>query len=126
MNTTATVSGQESREVKLEKFLENLPTEIDFSGLDLEEITTVEELEEMLEENDRFNIEIIYYYNAMEYLSENDPSLRESLELAHDQGCDLKNLNSEVLASILATENARTEFYNVIPDITDFLEELDN
>ena len=44
--------------------------------------------------------DIIYYYNAMKYLSENDSSLRESLELAHDLGCTLENLSSETLASI--------------------------
>jgi len=44
--------------------------------------------------------EIIYYYNAIKYLSENDSSLRESLELAHDLGCTLENLSSETLATI--------------------------
>jgi len=44
--------------------------------------------------------EIIYYHRAIKYLSENDASLRESLELAHDLGCSLENLSSETLATI--------------------------
>lgn len=45
--------------------------------------------------------EIIYYYNAMEYLSENDASLNEGLELASELGYELKDLNSEILATLL-------------------------
>ena len=44
--------------------------------------------------------DIIYYNRAIKYLSENDSSLRESLELAHDLGCTLENLSSETLATI--------------------------
>lgn len=44
--------------------------------------------------------EIIYYTYAIKYLSENDPSLRDSLALASDMGCDMNNLNSETLATI--------------------------
>ncbi len=47
-----------------------------------------------------YQSEIIYYNKAMEYLSENDWTLTESIQLAHDLGCDLSNLNSETLASI--------------------------
>tara|TARA_B110000285_G_scaffold213287_1_gene257488 strand:+ start:358 stop:744 length:387 start_codon:yes stop_codon:yes gene_type:complete len=44
--------------------------------------------------------EIIYYNKAMEYLSEHDWSLRESLSLAHDFGFQIENLTSETLATI--------------------------
>ena len=44
--------------------------------------------------------EIIYYNKAMEYLSEHDWSLTESAEIASDLGFELKNINSEMLASI--------------------------
>ena len=44
--------------------------------------------------------DIIYYDRAIKYLSENDASLRESLELAHDLGYSLENLSSETLATI--------------------------
>lgn len=45
--------------------------------------------------------DIIYYSNAMEYLSENDASLTESMGLAFDMGYGLADLNSETLATIL-------------------------
>ena len=44
--------------------------------------------------------DIIYYGTAMDYLREEDCSLRESMQLAHDLGCDLANISSETLATI--------------------------
>ena len=45
--------------------------------------------------------EIIYYHKAMEYLMDNDASLRESLELASELCLEVDSLSSEVLATIL-------------------------
>jgi chromosome segregation ATPase len=45
--------------------------------------------------------EITYYSNAMEYLTNNDTSLRESLGLADEMGYSPANLNSEILATLL-------------------------
>lgn len=45
--------------------------------------------------------EVIYYYKAMDMLREHDPSLTKSLNLAQDFGYEPKNLNSEVLATLL-------------------------
>jgi len=50
---------------------------------------------------DLFDYEITYYSTAIEFLKENDASLKISLELAQDFGYELKNLNSETLASLL-------------------------
>ena len=36
-----------------------------------------------LQDNGFFNVDIIYYHKAMEYLKENDTSLNESLSLIH-------------------------------------------
>ena len=44
--------------------------------------------------------EIIYYNRAMEYLSEHDWSLTESAKIASDLGFELKNINSEMLATL--------------------------
>ena len=44
--------------------------------------------------------EIIYYSKAMNYLIENDPSLRESLSIANEYGSSLESLSSETLASV--------------------------
>ena len=44
--------------------------------------------------------EIIYYNKAMEYLSEHDWSLTESTEIASNLGYTIRNINSEMLATI--------------------------
>ena len=44
--------------------------------------------------------EIIYYSKAMNYLIENDPSLRDSLGIAEEYGSSLESLSSETLATI--------------------------
>ena len=74
----------------------------------------------LLDENGAFNIEIIYHSNAIEYLAKNDPSLIESLELAGELGYEAKNLNSETLASILASQEARIEFNDLENKINEF------
>lgn len=56
-----------------------------------------EQLERAVQESSN----VIYYTTAMDFLKTNDPSLRKSMELAHNFGFELKNLNSETLASIL-------------------------
>ena len=95
---------------------------VGFSGyLFNEDFTTFEEVRDLLEDNDAFNVEVIYYNDAMSYLMENDSSLKRSLELALDFGYSIKDLNSELLASLLASENARTEFYQLQSEINSIL-----
>lgn len=105
---------------KIEKLLAGIDIDVNLEG---EEIETFDDLRTYLEDNGHFNVEIIYYSNAMEYLSENDNSLTESLALANDMGCDLANLNSETLASLLASENTRKDFEELEGEITELLEE---
>ena len=57
--------------------------------------------------------EIIYYNKAMEYLSEHDWSLRESAEIASDLGFELKNINSEMLATL----HLQNELINSIKEV---------
>ena len=57
--------------------------------------------------------EIIYYNTAMEYLSEHDWSLTESAEIASDLGFELKNINSEMLATL----HLQNELINSIKEI---------
>lgn len=84
--------------------------------LDLNEIEDLEynyqNLVERLEENNFFQIDIIYYSNAIEYLKNNDPSLLDSINIALDYGFELKDINSELLASLLASENFKNEFFS--------------
>ena len=69
-------------------------------------------------------MEIIYYSNAIKFLQENDPSLKESLEIAEEYGFEIGSLNSEVLASLLASRQAEEEFYDLQSEIDDFFQDL--
>lgn len=113
---------------RIENFLSNLDTPItvlDF--VDIEHINTPFAFDDIFEQiaiNGGFDIEIIYYSDAMNYLSDNDPSLRESLKLASEMGLSLDSLDSETLASLLASQTERDDFCNLADEINDFFEEL--
>ena len=99
------------------------------SDPDLEDINDLDELRDYLrdlaEDNDILSVEIIYYSNAMDYLREHDASLQESLSLASDMGYDLNTVNSEILASLLATENRREDFITDSDELINFLDDND-
>jgi hypothetical protein len=65
--------------------------------------------------------EIIYYSKAMAYLSENDNSLYESLEIAKEYGYTIENLNSELLATLLYQQNFTNEWYNIREQVQQIL-----
>ena len=68
--------------------------------------------------------EVIYHAVAMEYLSENDPSLNESMELAQDMGYEPKDINSELLASLLQTQDNQNSYDDLCDDIEGAIIEL--
>tara|TARA_R110000868_G_scaffold380013_1_gene646003 strand:- start:96 stop:485 length:390 start_codon:yes stop_codon:yes gene_type:complete len=109
---------------KLKTFLGTLNSEIDLPYFADEDTQTFEDLREAIENGGGFDIEIIYYSRAIEYLQNNDASLRESLSIAADLGYEVSNLSSEVLASLLASQNARSEFEDLESEISTFLDEL--
>lgn len=115
---------------EIENFLLDLDTEIDIiSTVDIDNIdfsNAFDSICEMIEENNGFDVEVIYYSKAMEYLSNNDPSLQESLSIAYDMGFTVDNLNSELLASLLISKNVREEFYELEDEINDFFGELED
>jgi hypothetical protein len=110
--------------IKIENFLKNLKSEIYILDyVDVEEIDIYKpyySIHDMIIENGGFNIEIIYYSEAINYLKENDFSLKLSLEIAKDFGYNIEDLNSELLASLLASENATTKFQDLQKEIEDF------
>jgi len=108
----------------MKTFYSTLKSEIDLPYFADEQHESFEDFEEAIQDGNGFDIEIIYYSTAIEYLSNNDKSLRESLQLAADMGYEAKNLNSEILASLLASENAREEFAELRTEIQQFFEEL--
>ena len=72
------------------------------------------QLYDELQDNGFFNVEIIYYSKAMEYLIENDASLYESIELATEYGYTLDNINSELLASLHASRKKENDFWQFV------------
>ena len=65
--------------------------------------------------------EIIYYYKAMEYLSEHDNSLTESMEMAFDLGYQTDSINSELLATLLHQHKLHIALYELETEIETIL-----
>ena len=103
-----------------DKFIGDTPSEYLSSKTDL---TDVNDLFDDLQDNGYFNEEVIYYSSAIRYLKENDPSLTESLEIATEYGYTTENLNSELLATLHASQKKENTFYE---DIAPELETLFN
>ena len=95
---------------------------IELNGIDLE--NPFDSIYTAIDDNNGFDIEIIYYSNAIEYLTRHDNSLMESIEIAIDYGYELKNINSELLASLLASQNSREQFNNYQNEINEFFNTL--
>ena len=122
MNTqTQTENKTETKLNLLENiYIENLNI-VEFIEHDFEYIRNADDLYEELESNEAFNIDIIYYSRAMTYLSENDFSLSESIEIAVQHGYSLENINSELLASLHASQKARDDFNGITDEIDEIL-----
>ena len=104
--------------INISDLLENLDNN---NASDIFEVIT-----DTLQDNGAFDLEIIYYSNAIDYLKENDPSLKDSLEIAAEYGYSTENLNSEILASLLYSQNETEKYYSLESDITTFFDELEN
>ena len=113
----------------IENFLSGLNTEIDILNLiNIEDINFSDpynSIYEMIDDNNGFDIEVIYYSNAIDYLRENDPSLKESLGIASEYGFELDSLSSETLASLLKSQNERENFTELESEINDFFSGLE-
>lgn len=110
---------------KVINFLNEQKMDIDFRyHLQNADFESADDVRNILEDANAFDIEMIYYSRAIEYLSENDNSLRESLAIAQDMGFEPKNLNSEILASLLASQNAREEFGEIKGELQDLIDEI--
>lgn len=105
-------------------FLETLPTQIDVLTLvdidDIDENNAFESIVQMIDDEDGFGVPFACYEDAMDYLSENDPSLMDSLAIVHRKGFEVNDLDSELLANFLAKEKAKSEFFKLKEQIDDF------
>jgi len=70
------------------------------------------------------NCDITYHYNAIEFLKNKDQSLANSIELAKDYWYGIDDINSELLASLLAS-NINKDNYKLFLDwVSEFIETL--
>lgn len=90
---------------------------------DAEFYDTIDSIEETLRDNGAFEVEIVYYSNAIKYLADEDPSLTEAFEIAEEYGYSLSNLNSETLASLLASRRSEEEWYELRNEVEDIIDE---
>lgn len=114
---------------QIKTFLDSI--EIDNVNLmdfvDIDEIDTdnaADSIFYMVQDNGGFDVEIIYYSNAIEYLKRYDNCLTESIELAIEYGYTLENINSELLASLLASKNAMSDYWDYQNEINEFFNTL--
>jgi hypothetical protein len=128
MNTqteTETQAKQEKQIDDLIKLFEDYAEDIDIDSIlhynEIEDINDSDDLLELIEDNNGFDIDIIYYSKAIKYLAENDASLMNSIEIAVDMGFDLENINSETLASLHASQKARDDFWDITNEIDEIL-----
>ena len=98
-----------------------LPDYLDALELEAFNLISVDDLWAELHDKGAFDVEIIYYNKAMDYLSQNDASLSESIEIAVDMGYSLENLNSETLASLHASRQAEEDFWDIKDEIDEIL-----
>ena len=87
-----------------------------FEDYNYEDFETGQELIDDMQEQINGE-EIIYYSSAMEYLSRNDNSLKESLEIADEMGYEARSLSSEILASILEQRKLQDELCGLYDEI---------
>ena len=105
---------------KLQKLAEDNQFDIDLANLYYNEDTFNDFCDKV---NDAImQEEIIYYYEAMKYLTREDCSLSESMEIASEMGITTENLNSELLATLLYQQNLTNQWY----EISEQVEEIFN
>jgi intracellular sulfur oxidation DsrE/DsrF family protein len=106
-------------------FLQEQRINIDFEyHLKNADFETASDIQDILEDSEAFNVEIIYYSNAINYLQKQDNSLRRSLDIASELGYNIERLNSEVLASLLASKETKEEFQNIYSELDELIDEI--
>jgi uncharacterized protein YaaR (DUF327 family) len=112
-------------EKQITEFLKSLHIDnvdiMDFVNIDeIDHDNPAESIFDMINDNGGFNVDIIYYSNAIEYLKRHDNCLTESIEIAIEYGYTLENINSELLASLLASKKSMIDFWDYQDEINNF------
>lgn len=82
-----------------------------------DEPLTADEFQEAVSDYINESVDVIYYATAMDFLRMNDPSLRESLEKAHEYGFTADKINSELLATILLQDYCHSELCELVNEL---------
>jgi uncharacterized protein YaaR (DUF327 family) len=114
---------------QIKTFLDSIEIEnvnlMDFVNIDeIDTDNAAESIFDMVNDNGGFDVEIIYYSNAIEYLKRYDNCLTESIEIAIEYGYTLENINSELLASLLASKKSMIDFWDYQNEINEFFNTL--
>ena len=123
---------------QLQEFINEKSKEYDFiDNIDLDDIhddiadedgvlfdadEVINSIELLNEDRQITDEEIIYHWNAIDFLAKEDPSLQESIELAADLGFGIKDLNSETLASLLSSNINLADRQELMEEIRKFVE----
>jgi len=107
----------------IETYLSELITDLDLE-YNYEEGMTYNEYQERMYDYIGEQ-DIIYYYKAMKYLSDNDSSLYESLSIASGLGYETESLDSELLATLLYQKELEEEFNELSYEIEEYFNEYE-
>lgn len=91
--------------------------------LELEEEEIIPWLAQLNDNGGITETEIIYYNKAIKFLTDNDPSLKDSLALAEELGYKVDDINSELLASLLLSDMQLTAFHRYLETLDKFIQD---
>ena len=100
--------------------IEEIVNDFEESGVTVAKENILDTLTQAINEQ-----EIIYYSNAIDYLSKNDASLNESMNIANDLGYEASNINSELLATLLYQQNLQADLWDIIEELENVLSECE-
>ena len=96
---------------KLQQIAEDNQFDIDLANLYCEE-DNFDEFNDKVYEAISYE-DVIYYSEAIKYLSREDASLSNSLDIASEYGYEVKDLNSELLATLLYQQKLTEQWYGI-------------
>lgn len=114
-------------EEKIKSFFDSL--NIDISNIEIENIdehNPFKSIFEMLKDKDAFAVSFSSYKDAIKYLSENDPSLKNSLLVAEENYYNISFIDSIIMANLLAKEINKHKFSKLEHKINSFFKDLYN
>ncbi len=117
----------ENKVIELNKIIDTINKRLGIMCLDwlsenqIKDLSDFDSFIDYLTKNDYMSIDIIYYSHAIDYLVKNDNSLKESINIALEHGLYLENINSELLASLLASRKLEELLHEYQDEINEIL-----